>query len=200
MMADQNEIMHLIAELENADFLACLNVQRELAQIGEAAVEPLVNGLKASRSVRCRSIIIGTLDRIGGPQVAAVLLGLRTEPITALRMTAAKALVKNARADLVQDLIDWLNDEPEAVVQMWLVFALGRLGGAQAVDALVDILIRTTSATVRGMAIRALGETGDRRATWAVLQYRSDADHHVRQDARNALTKLGYVNGEQLNG
>ncbi len=93
-----------------------------------------------------------------------------------------------AGTEAVPFLVEALRGENDQVT--WRsCLVLGGLKAREAADSLTGLLDR--DGIIRECAIWALGEIGDKSASTALLRYLHDADPVVRQEAENALVKIG---------
>ena len=189
-MSTPETIESLLQELDGNDVMTRIAVQKRLLACGDAAVEPLI-ALLSTGSIKQAACAITVLGAGGDRRAMDPLIKMLQAAHVLLRMNAAKALVKFNEPQVIAALLESLNDRDE-LVQSWALNSLGALGNREVVKPIVAFLERTPSPDMRYMAIRALGSLGDPQAIVHILPFRADENHHVREDARKALAKLGY--------
>jgi HEAT repeat protein len=152
-----------------------------LKEIGEAAVEPLINALQ-NKDKDIRNCVAGALGEMGEPAVEPLIKALKDE-YKDVRKSAAKALGK----------MKW---EPKNDVEKaWYLAGQSAWGeliklGEPAVEPLIQAL-EDEVCWVREEAAEALGKIGDKRAVEPLIQALKDDDSGVPEKAVGALVNLG---------
>lgn len=190
-----------------------------LSQIGKAAIEPLIQALRASE-VEARAnaaFALGLVhdERVVEPLVAALSdgdfhvrkkaawsLGLSGDsrsvgPLAAalkdseweVRSNAAWSLGLKGDSSSVEPLIGALSDQ-KAQVQSMAAWSLGLKGDSRAVEPLAAAL-QSPDEHVRSQAAWALGLKGDGRAVDALIAALKDTSRDVRSQAAWALGLKG---------
>jgi HEAT repeat protein len=157
-----------------------------LADIGVAAVEPLIKAL-GDEDDDVRWLAADALGEIGDERAVEPLIkALRDDNVHC----AAEALGNIGDVRAVEPLIKALEDE-EWRVRYYAARALIIIMDARAVEPLIGALEDETWA-VRGNAAYALGEIGDARAVEPLIKVLGDESDEVRDAAKEALKKLGH--------
>jgi HEAT repeat protein len=158
---------------------------RELAKIGDAAVEPLVAALEDEDS-GLREFAVKELAKIGDAAVKPLVAALG-DADSDIRQFAATALGELGDPRALEPLVAALGDED---IRWTAATALGELGDPRALEPLVAAL-GDEDASVRWRAAMALGELGDARAVEPLLRALEDEDELLRGSAATALGELG---------
>jgi len=156
---DTEKVYYLIAKQEWS----------ELPELGEPAVEPLIQALKDEYS-DVRESAAEALAKIGEPAVEPLIQALKKYINSDVRMRAARALGKIGDKRAVEPLIQALKDE-DWHVQEEAAEALGEIGDKRAVEPLIQALKDEDVEYVRAEAAGALVKIGDKRAVEAVIKY-----------------------------
>ena len=175
---DTEKVYYLIAKQEWS----------ELPELGEPAVEPLIQALKDEYS-DVRESAAEALAKIGEPAVEPLIQALKDEDWH-VQEEAAEALGEIGDKRAVEPLIQALKDE-DWHVQEEAAEALGEIGDKRAVEPLIQAL-KDEDWHVQEEAAEALGEIGDKRAVEPLIQALKDEDvEYVRAEAAGALVKIG---------
>jgi HEAT repeat protein/protein-S-isoprenylcysteine O-methyltransferase Ste14 len=166
---------------------------RALEEIGEAAVEPLIELLHDPDS-SLRQIAANTLGTIGSETVVAPLIASLSDPDGDVRFWAAGSLGRLRAVEAVAPLILMVKEQPGSSRLVGAI-ALGRIGSVEAVEPLVCALDDPNPWT-RAAVIHALGQLGDERAVEPLLAIleREDSDVHVR---RAIVVAFGEISSER---
>jgi HEAT repeat protein len=181
-------INQLIAALASSDAETREDARNRLVEIGDDAVEPLIDTVKQAtgrQSWRALKVLVSFKDQ----RVFDVLCDAITSSHPILRETAASELGKYGDTRATPLLVKAL-DDPHPNVQLWAAQALRDLGDPQAIPPLLERLPNAQSASIRYTLIEALGSLGDSSVIPAIIIYRDDDDHHVRERVEAALKKL----------
>jgi HEAT repeat protein len=184
------DIQALIACLDSTDLQTRLDARRQLIELSETAVDPLIALLERGSGWGSAEAAIA-LGEIGDPRALRPLSNaLNTGSLAVLRQNAAQALGDLGDLRALDTLMAALPREV-GLVQVWIVNSLGKLRDRRAVKPLLDALYTAEPTnSVRYLIIRALGEIGDPQVLDAILTFKEDADHHVRADVEKAVAKL----------
>ena len=182
----------LIDSLNDKNSQVRSKAKNSLVACGVSAVEPLITVLSTG-TPRQAADAICVLGKIGDPRAIEPLINMLNAPNLLFRMNAAEALGGLQTPRVVEALLSAVSvaEESEAV-QTWSLSSLGKIGDQKAVLPLIAFLKETSSPQLRYMTIKALGQLQDQRAIEAIVPFLKDADHHVRDYARDALINLGY--------
>ena len=107
---------------------------KSLAEIGEPAVEPLVNALKGEEG-NIKRYATFALKNIGDENVVDYLIEALEDDDWSVRKTSAKSLGEMESKDAVEPLIEALKDEDWGV-RTAVAKALGDIGDQKAIDPL----------------------------------------------------------------
>lgn len=166
---------------------------REVAGLGESAVEPLLICL-TDRASAVRLTAAGTLGKIGDPRAVGPLGNALLDEDGDIRRTAACSLGLIGHPDALEALADSLRDRAP-LVRAAAAEALGKIGDARAVDHLLPCLA-DDDRNVRWAAIEALGRIKEARTAPALLATLDDPA--VAEAAINALLEILQRSGEWL--
>jgi HEAT repeat protein len=162
-----------------------LQAAGELVELGEPAVEPLVNALRERREP-VWMLAASALVKIGEPAVGALVEALFDED-EQVRILAVGALGRIRHARAVQPLIYAIRQEKDEV-QGLMVWALVKIG-QPAVGPLLAAL-RDNLPQVQMAAAQALGEIGDPQAVIPLKGLQKSDHKGVQQAVNEALAKL----------
>lgn len=183
-------IQALIANLDSTQLQTRLDARRQLIELSETAVEPLIALLRRGSGWGSAEAA-NALGKIGDPRACDPLIHtLNTGSMALLRQSAAEALGDLGDFRAMDALLAALQREV-GLVQVWVVHSLGKLRDRRAVMPLLNALYAAEpTSSVRYLIIRALGDIGDPRVLNAILEFKEDDDHHVRADVEKAVAKL----------
>jgi HEAT repeat protein len=160
-----------------------------LAEIGEPAVEPLIEALRHGGARRRAA---RALAKIGKPAVEPLAKALSDKDRFA-RRKAAQALGEIGDRRAVEPLIRALNDSDE-IARRWAARALGEIGDRRAVEPLIEAL-SDSDGGVRRWAVLALAEIKERieerETIEPLIETLKTKDIHIRRRAAQALAKVG---------
>jgi HEAT repeat protein len=185
----QKEIDDLIGGLGQRNWR---NAVDALAEIGEPAVEPLINTVR-DRSIKTwvvQARAIRALAKIGTKRaVRAIVDSLKdTESSEYVRGFAAAALGETRSVEMIEPLTLALNDERQ-FVRWKCTQALGMLGHRECTSTLI-VAIKDQDQYVRAAAVQALGEIKSKDAVDEIVAAFADEHWLVRLNARNALLEI----------
>jgi HEAT repeat protein len=184
---------------EKAYYLIAEGRWSDLVNVGEPAVNPLIETLELIQEGSIRSKAAKPLGEIGDARAVQPLTqvlakarhGLSWEERggEGLQKEAAKALGKMGDARAVEPLILTLKSEhPD--VRLEAALALGKIGDAGAVEPLILALKGGIYGNIRLEIIEALGKIGDARAVELLTPDAKDRDLQLRSAAQRALEKI----------
>jgi len=190
----------------------------ELAEMGEAAIEPMIEAL-GDLDKEVRSTAVRVLGRLGGRRAldaftrvleeekdesirwnAVLILGgmgeeaieplvlAMNDPVWEVRESAATSLANMGEAAF-ESLLKAL-DSPHDYTRSRAASALGKLGDLRALNPLISLL-RDGTDFVRWNAAEALGEIGDPAAAEPLGRTLLDKDRGIQWKATLALSKMG---------
>jgi HEAT repeat protein len=172
-------------EVETAYAIAAV-----LSEIGEPAVEPLINALHPTNHNSLRCYAAYTLSYIADRRaVNALTDAIQSSNDLDLRRCAVVALGSIGDAHSVNPLLAVLAD-PDLQLRIRATAALGSIGDTNAVKSLIDLL-SDPSIDVRLAAIRSLARLGDSRAVEPLISLLHDKEQLVQYHATIALGDLG---------
>jgi len=157
-----------------------ITVTRALADIGDRAVEPLIQALKDYWKGYAHEAIIKTLGMIEDAGAVEPLIKIYQNSSWEERREIIKALgeIRDARA--VELLIRALKDKDDATTRRLAAESLGEIGDARAVEPLIEALEvedeyyseseLSYQAEVRVAMVNALGRIGHSRAIEPLIQ------------------------------
>ncbi|MCS6836682.1 MAG: HEAT repeat domain-containing protein [Anaerolineae bacterium] len=179
----------LIDALSASDPQMSEAARRALLAEGESVLDELIEVIPrlAPRSLMK---VISVLGAQPLPRCEAALLSLLSHDHNLIRLSVVQALGNFTSENACLALIEQLNSS-DVLIQISAATSLGKLGNPLALEAMVAQLLRTPEPTVRYSIIRALGQLGDPRAVEVILRFADDPNHHVRNDVRRALERLG---------
>jgi len=203
-------------DTEKAYFLIAKKAWKLLVELGEPAVEPLVQALKyedlrteairvlgeighakaietliqllSNQDPYTHSEAVRALVRIGEPAVEHLIQALRDMD---LREGAIGVLEEIGSARAVEPLIRILKDNGKA--RSKAADALGKIGDVRAVEPLIEALSigYIFDSSVQVHAAGALGKIRDSRAVDPLIHALKDKDTHVQDKAAEVLGKMG---------
>jgi HEAT repeat protein len=175
-------IKYLIKVLDDEDENVRNITTQALAELGEAAVEPLLESLVSNENGH--QAAIRALGQIWG-LIDLIKLGGSNQKDQA---GAARALGELKDKRIVEPLIATLKDSDEEV-RLEVVKALGNLRDSRAVESLITVL-KNHDKEVRSRAAEALGEQRNIQALEPLIAALKDTYKEVRASAAEALGKL----------
>lgn len=192
MLRDARAIPLLIEALEHADVDVRKAARLALAEIGEPAVQPLIEVL-LTKEKQWRWYAANALSRIGdqraGEPFRQVLQDKGANEY--VRAEAAKGLGKLGGEGIYDLLISTLRDRAEMeTVRRGVASGLGLLGDRRALEPLL-LALKEGTAGMRWDVAAALGDLGDPRGVEPLIALLKDSYMQVRWEAAKALGKLG---------
>ncbi|MBN2056243.1 HEAT repeat domain-containing protein [bacterium] len=166
-----------------------------LKNLGDKAIQPLVEMLAVDTKRSLRYRICNLLRDMGKPAVPYLLRGLRSNSWY-LRRNACMVLGKTGDRAVVP-AVGALLDDKVSQVRREVVVALGNLGGHDAEQLLIQAL-KDSALPVKRLAATYLGRTGGAAAVKALtgiiskrIPFRKQEDDAFRSDICHALGRLG---------
>ena len=192
LLAALEDLPHedLASDAVSTEGEAAYAIAAVLSDIGEPAVEPLINALDPGHdnSIRCFSAYI--LSYIADRRAVDTLVdAVDSSNDVELRRCAAVALGSIGDIRALPSLLAALKD-PDVQLRAQSAAAFGNIGDKSAVEPLLNLL-GDPSEDVRRAAIRSLARLGDSRATEPLIGLLHDKEQQVRCDAAMALGDLG---------
>jgi len=188
--ANGSRIDRLVENLKTNDNAELGATLRELRQIGEPALQPLLNALQNEDFMYRRNIVIA-LQNFKTPEVADVLIAvLRDDWHWVVRCRAAYSLgvIKDPRA--VEPLIEAMQTDRHWVVRRDIMWALGHMKDPRAVEPLIEVLKTSDESGDLSGAISSLGFINSPRAIQALTDALNDERAGVRADAKRVLDRI----------
>jgi len=140
----------LIKKLGDKDSHIRNDAEKELINIGDRAVEPLIGGLGVKNVlVRCHAAI--ALGKIGDKRAVEPLVKVLSDKNEYVRLYAVRSLGMMGDKRAVEPLIKALGDKDEEV-RIYAVEALGKIGDKSAVESLIIALDDESKDVRRGAA------------------------------------------------
>ncbi len=161
---------------------------RELADIGEPAVEALI-GLLEDENLYVRWYTADVLGSVRSEKVVQPLIELLYDEDRNVRRAAAGSLGRTGSEEAVQPLIEALQDQTRDI-SIAAARALGQIGAQESVEPLIEALQDTTAGTV-GAAAEALGEIGIQEAVDPLTRCLEEMENCPYNQVGWALWKLG---------
>jgi len=163
-----------------------------LVNIGEPAVEPLIQAMKDSNNVLWKAVWI--LGKIGDARAAESLISAMEDNVD-LRWKAAEALEEIGDARAIRPLILAMENN-NINIRNKAVRVLGKIRDIRAVEPLIEALMDEDNIDDVGEAFRcavaeALGKIGDLRAVEPLIEALKDYNEWVRWSAAEALENIG---------
>jgi len=163
-----------------------------LAQLGEAAVEPLLEMLRSESGETTKAAIIDALAFVPDQRALGPLIEMLAARAPALRLVAARTLGRLRSPEAAVPLKQALNDN-DMNVRLEAAEALSYLGASgetvRTVPFLLEVL-RSKPANMRQRAASILGRVADPRSAPELARALNDEDQEVRKVAEDALAKL----------
>jgi HEAT repeat protein len=218
---DDDRVRELMFRLYIADYSQEEFIINSLAQLGDVAVEPLINALSTQHEKlrRCaprilaqlgtplaieplikalddksefvRKQVVNALAQLGNIQAINALKSKLSDPSPSVRVATINVLGQLGDAQLTEELISFLDDEA-SYVRGATITALAKLGDAQIVDKLIPCL-QDEEPINRCATITALAQLGDVQIVNKLIPYLEDKHPEVRKTTISALVKLGDV-------
>jgi bilin biosynthesis protein len=186
-MERQNNIERLIQTLGDDDELVIVQASELLEELGEPAVDPLIDALNnPNKNIRRYSAHV--LGEIGDEKAIEPLIQSLSDDNKWVRRETSGALSKMGDP-ATQPLIKLL-DNPDWKIRGGAAWALGRIGNKKAVEPLIKSL-QDESGFVRSGAAWALGTIHDERALEPLTKARNDKSSYVRRTAEKFLDNWG---------
>jgi len=143
-------VSSLIENLGDKDSHIRNDAEKELINIGNRAVEPLIGGLGDKNVlVRCHAAI--ALGKIGDKRAVEPLVKVLSDKNEYVRLYAVRSLGMIGDKRAVEPLIKALGDKDEEV-RIYAVEALGKIGDKSAVESLIKALDDESEDVRRGAA------------------------------------------------
>jgi HEAT repeat protein len=214
---DVDEMMmeSLIQNMADDNISVKVDAVKNLVDIGELAVEPLINATKNTNpDIRENSAY--ALGKIGDPKAVEPLIKLLEDNDSEVQYAASIAL-GNIGEPALESLVEFIgNPNKSYPARLTAIRVLGEMGepavqpligmlgstegvaaaaslgniGEPAVSPLINIL-DDDDPKVRAYAARALGGTKDERAVEPLISLLEDKDANVRSNAAMALGQIG---------
>ena len=194
-IADSDRIDRLLENLKTHESAELGATLRELRQIGQPALQPLLNALQNEDFIYRRNIVIA-LQNFKTPEVADVLiLVLKDDWHWVVRCRAAYSLgvIKDPRA--VEPLIEAMQTDRHWAVRGDTMWALGHIKDPRAVEPLIEVLKTSNQSSDLSGAISSLGFIKSPRAIQALTDAMNDERAGVRADAKRVLD---WINNDTL--
>jgi HEAT repeat protein len=197
-LGDESVVKPLIASLiANSQLVSVQRaIQAALLEIGNAAVEPLIEALSDDNDV-ARTVVAEVLGELGDARAEDPLIEILsqvsvgvTNPRNNLLRTVASALGNIGDPRAVKPLIDALKQLRDVGIRIAAASALGKIGDPLAVDPLLQAL-DDAAPDVRTAAMYALGEIGDTRAVQPLAGKLGSEQRENRVSAVSALGQIG---------
>lgn len=160
---------------ELIEYLGCLSkirgqAERELKEIGEPAIKPLIFALKdKNASLHIRSGAADVLGEIGDKRAFLPLMEEFENQDSDIRSSAAVALGKIGGKKVLELLLQEFKNADSEIIRDSAAAGLGELGDKKAVEPLIKAL-KDKDYWVRSSAAGALGKIGDKRAVEPLLE------------------------------
>jgi HEAT repeat protein len=175
-------------DMQKALQLVALGKLDKAAQLGSAAIEPLIASLKTSVYYK-RMQAVEALAWIGDPKVLKPLIEALKDEDSNVRTKAIEGLASLGDARAVEPLILTLHDK-DTRVRATTIEALSKLGDARAIDPLAKLL-KDDAWDVRMAAVEALGKFKDSRVILHLVNCLKDKDRDTRLAAVISIGKIG---------
>ena len=168
--------------------LVALGKLEKAAQLGSAAIEPLIASLKTSVYYK-RMQAVEALAWIGDAKVLKPLTEALKDEDSNVRAKAVEGLASLGDSRAVEPLILTLRDR-DTRVRATTIEALSKLGDARAIDPLAKLL-RDDAWDVRMAAVEALGKFKDTRVILHLVNCLKDKDRDTRLAAVISIGRIG---------
>lgn len=188
-IGDARAVKPLIVALNDEEIDVGGAAKGALVNIGNSAVEPLIDALKHKESSVRRWVAIA-LEEIGDPQAVESLIIALKDGNGDVRFHAARALKEIGDARAQESFIIVLNKGEDVKVEQAAASALGKFGNAGAVPSLVSAIRRGNPWVVKP-ASKALVEIGDPQAVEPLIKALEAQDVGVRKLVAEALAEIG---------
>lgn len=161
---------------------------RKLAEIGEPAVETLIELLK-NENLYVRWYTANVIGDIESDRIVQPLINLLDDKDRNVRRSAAGSLGRTGSYEAVQPLIVAMQDQTKDI-SIAAARALGQIGAQEAINPLIEAL-QETNIGIAGAAAEALGKIGDRTAISHLINRFEEIENCPHHDIGWALWKLG---------
>jgi HEAT repeat protein len=168
--------------------LVALGKLEKAAQLGQAAIAPLIVTLKTSVYYK-RMQAVEALAWIGDPKVLKPLVEALKDEDSNVRSKAVEGLASLGDGRAVEPLILTLRDK-DTRVRATAIEALSKLGDARAIDPLAKLL-KDDAWDVRMAAVEALGKFKDSRVILHLVNCLHDKDRDTRLAAVISIGRIG---------
>ena len=188
--SNSSRIDRLLENLKTNDNAELGATLRELRQIGQPALQPLLSALQNEDFIYRRNIVIA-LQYFKTPEVADVLIAvLKDDWHWMVRCRAAYSLgvIKDPRA--VEPLIEAMQTDRHWTVRRDTMWALGHIKDPRAVAPLIEVLKTSNERMDLSGAISSLGSINSPRAIQALTDATNDERAGVRADAKRVLDRI----------
>lgn len=175
-------------ETQKALQLVALGKLEKAAELGQAAIDPLIVTLKTSVYYK-RMQAVEALAWIGDPKVLKPLIEALKDEDNNVRTKTVEGLASLGDGRAVEPLIHTLLDK-DARVRATAVEALSKLGDARAIDPLAKLL-RDDAWDVRMAVVEALGKFKDSRVITHLVNCLRDKDRDTRLAAVISIGRIG---------
>lgn len=185
--ADSNQIDRLLEKLKTDQGAGLGMTMRELRQIGQPALQPLLIALQDEDFIYRMNIVIALQD-FKTPEVVDILIAvLKDDWHWVVRCRAAYSLgvIKDPRA--VEPLIEAMQTDRHWTVRRDTIWALGYIKDPRAVEPLIEVMKTSDQSMDISGAISSLGFIKSPRAIQALTDAMNDERAGVREAARRVL-------------
>ncbi len=203
-LEDESAIEPLIEHLRDEDIDVCVDSATALGNIGsKQAIPSLIESLQNDNSGEVCTVVVESLNKIGGNEAMDALLKVAAERPEGLewdddwdswwdvQREAVKGLGRCGEERAVDTLVSILEDEEQQDIENEILTALAQIPG-RGIEAIITRLKDQNSwPKSRRRAAKALGKIHSADATSALGRALQDMKPEVRTEAAMALAKQG---------
>lgn len=189
------EISRLVIGLKNEDKKGQKATSEKIIQMGEPAVEPLLNTMSTADD-DLRDLIAGILTEFGDPGISGLMRYLNYGS-PEIKIIAAQKLSTTSSKMAANAVFDRIFVEKDISVRIALIYALYGLGHSKILDALIYAL-KDNSPEVNLAAVKILGKLNDERAIKPLISLFGSKNSEIRRSSVESLKKYGSKAGSEL--
>lgn len=186
-MYKKKDVTGLIKALNHKDFFVHMDAAKALIELGELAVEPLIQKLKSkSENIRRQSALI--LGKIGDIRAVKPLIQKLSDDNESVKKMASRALGEIGDIRAVKPLIQALKKE-HWFIKTEIASDIAKIADVRAVELIIRDLKEDEYTDIRNETIETLLFNIGEKAVELLIQLMKDEDNYVQKTAKEALIR-----------